>query len=183
MFTSCFKALYVSVCVYVWVFSMWCLLYSSPALLGLWGGTNNVDCQLLHTHNHAHTHTHQLLIWCVCDVANGSGVVAVWGHMLSLITTEQSALALINSTDMTIRNPPPKDNTVARENVAVFIKNTHTHTHTHTHQESTVARRGSSWEESHCFDEKSVYCHCSLGRNDAYCWSFDYEYCYRFIET
>ena len=59
-----------------------------------------------HTRTHTHTHTHQMLTWCVCDVANGSSVVAVWGHMLSLITTEQSGLALINSTDMTIKNPP-----------------------------------------------------------------------------
>lgn len=45
--------------------------------------------------------------------------------MLSLITTEQSGLALINSTDMTIRNLPHKVNTVACENAAVFIKPAH----------------------------------------------------------
>ena len=48
--------------------------------------------------------------------------------MLSLIVTEQRDLVLINSTDMTIRNLPHKDNSVAYENAAVFIKPTHTHT-------------------------------------------------------
>lgn len=46
--------------------------------------------------------------------------------MLSLIATEQRDLALINSTDMTIRNPPHKDNRLACENAAVFIKPAHT---------------------------------------------------------
>ncbi len=52
------RFIYLCVCkvrVCVWIFSMWCLLYSSPELLGLCGATNNVDCQLLHTHTHTHT--------------------------------------------------------------------------------------------------------------------------------
>lgn len=42
---------------------------------GFGGATNNVDCQL--SCAHIHLHTHQMLVWCVCDVANGSGVAAI----------------------------------------------------------------------------------------------------------
>ncbi len=113
-----------------------------------------------------------MLIWCVCDAANGSSVATVWGHMLSLITAEQSGPALINSTDMTIRNPSRKDHTVIVKMHLFFIKlplRTHPHTNTHTRNQLLWAK--SSLEESHSFDRKSVYCHCSLGRNDAYCWA------------
>lgn len=74
MFTSCFKALYIFVC--VCEYSL-CDAYSIPhqRSWGFGGDTNNVDCQLLHTHTHAHTH--QMRIWCVCDVANDSSVAAV----------------------------------------------------------------------------------------------------------
>lgn len=56
--------------------------------------------------------------------------------MLSLITAEQSGPALINSTDMTIRNPSRKDHTVIEENAPVFHQTpprTHPHLHTQTH--------------------------------------------------
>lgn len=53
--------------------------------------------------------------------------------MLSLITTEQSGPALINSTDMTIRNPSRKDHTVIVKMHLFFIKLPHAHTHTQTH--------------------------------------------------
>lgn len=41
--------------------------------------------------------------------------------MLSLITAEQSGRALINSSDMTIRNPPRKDGAAAREELRMQL--------------------------------------------------------------
>lgn len=88
--------------------------------------------------------------------------------MLSLITTEQSDPALINSTDVTIRNPSHKKNTVTCENTTVFIKATHTHTHIAGINCRWPGQR-SSREESCCNDRKRVYCHCSQDRNYAHC--------------
>lgn len=96
MFTSHFKALYISVSVSI----LYVMLSLFPiGAFGLWRQANNAGCQ----------RTQQMCIWGVCDVANDSSIATVWGHMLSLITTEHSGLVLINSTDVTIRKPQCKD--------------------------------------------------------------------------
>lgn len=107
MFTSCFG---VCMCeVYV---SILYILFPTSALGALGVLIMTVSSC---TDTHGRARTHQMLRWCVCDAANDSSRAAVWGHMLSLITTERSGLALINSTDVTISIPLHKDSTLPRE--------------------------------------------------------------------
>lgn len=155
MFTSCFG---VCMCeVYV---SILYILFPTSALGALGVLIMTVSSC---TDTHGRARTHQMLQWCVCDAANDSSRAAVWGHMLSLITTERSGLALINSTDVTISIPLHKDSTVPREKCSCL--------------HPTLHKPGISWCQPGQYrgaagKEKCFYCHCSLGRNvDVYCWA------------
>lgn len=78
MFASCFKALSAS------VFEREHLLCLLPANTHEAFGGVPIKTVSACTGPHTHTHTHQMLIWCVCDMANDSSIAAIWGHMLHL---------------------------------------------------------------------------------------------------
>lgn len=135
MFTSCFG---VCMCeVYV---SILYILFPTSALGALGVLIMTVSSC---TDTHGRARTHQMLQWCVCDAANDSSRAAVWGHMLSLITTERSGLALINSTDVTISIPLHKDSTVQYvKNAAVCIQLCTNQESADASQDNTEAQQG-----------------------------------------